>query len=94
MSIYYKYAPDGTKNVVLYDGNGCVYWYTYEALRKWFLDALGKRFYVNFLVFAHWFISIRISQVKEHSISVDQDIYAASIVAKYLDIDTVKNYNF
>ena len=30
-------------------------------------------------------MSIRISQMKDHSISVDQDIYATSIVAKYLD---------
>ena len=32
MSIYYKYAPDGSKIVVLsYVGN-CVYWYTNEDL--------------------------------------------------------------
>ena len=32
MSIYYKYAPDGTKIVVLSYVDGCVYWYNYEAL--------------------------------------------------------------
>ena len=31
-SIYYQYAPDGTKIVVLYYGDDCVYWYTSEAL--------------------------------------------------------------
>ena len=34
MYIYYKYAPDGTRIVVLaYIDNG-VYWYTHEALGK------------------------------------------------------------
>ena len=38
-------------------------------------------------------MSIRISQLKDHSISVDQARYATSIVAKYLDTDTVKVSN-
>ena len=33
---------------------------------------------------------IRISQLKDHYISVDQARYATSIVAKYLDIATIK----
>ena len=35
-------------------------------------------------------MSIRISQLKDHSISVDQGRYATFIVAKYLDTATVK----
>ena len=35
-------------------------------------------------------MSIRISQLKDHSISVDQARYATSIVEKYLDTATVK----
>ena len=54
------------------------------------MDAPGNRFHVSFLRYAHWFMSIRISQMKDHSISVDQDIYATSIVAKYLDNATSK----
>ena len=61
MSIYYEYAPDGSKIVVLYYVDDCVYWYTNEYLEKWFVDTLGKRFHVKFLVYAHWFMSIRIS---------------------------------
>ena len=34
MSIYYKYAPDGTNVVVLSYVYYCVYWYTYEALEN------------------------------------------------------------
>ena len=45
---------------------------------------------MNFLGYAHWFMSIRIYQLKDHSISVDQAIYATSIVAKYFDTATVK----
>ena len=45
---------------------------------------------MNFLGYAHWFMSIIISQIKDHSISVDQARYATSIVAKYLDNATVK----
>ena len=80
MSIYYKYAPDGSKMVVLSYVDYCVYWYTNENLGKWFVDNLGKRFHVNFLGYAHWFMSIRIVQLKDHSISVDQARYATSIV--------------
>ena len=82
MSIYYKYAPDGYKMVVLYYVDDCVYWYTNEDLGKWFVDTLGKRFHVNFLGFAHWFMSIRIYQLKDNSIYLYQAIYATSIVAK------------
>ena len=93
MSIYYKYAPDGSKIVVLSYVDDCIYWYTNEDLGKWFVDTLGKIFHVNFLGFAHLFMSIRISQLRDHSISVDQARYATSIVAKYLDNATVKVSN-
>ena len=45
---------------------------------------------MKFLGYAHWFISIIIYQMKDHSISVDQAIYYTSIDAKYLDTATVK----
>ena len=35
-------------------------------------------------------MSIRISQMNDHSISVDQARYATSVVVKYLDTATVK----
>ena len=90
MYIYYKYEPDGSKIVVLSYVDDCVYWYTNEYLGKWFVDTLGKRFHVNFLGFSHWFMSIRIYQLKDHSISVDQARYVTSIVIKYLYTATVK----
>ena len=78
------------ENVVLSYSYDCVYCYTSEALVEWFVDNLGKIFHVNFLRYSHWFMSIRISQKKDHSISVDQAIYATYIVSKYLDTATVK----
>ena len=90
MSIYYKYAPDGYKTVVLSYVDDCVYWYKNEAIGKWFVDTLGKIFHVNFLGHAHWFMPIRISQLKDNSIYVDQARYATSIVAKYFDTAIVK----
>ena len=53
ISIYYKYAPDGSKIVVLSYVDDFVYWYTNEYIGKWFVDTLGKRFHVNFLGYAH-----------------------------------------
>ena len=93
MSIYYKYAPDGSKIVVLSYVDDCVYWYKNEDIGKWFVDTLEKIFHVNFLGFAHWFMSIKISQLKDHSIYVDLARYANSIVTKYLDTATVKVSN-
>ena len=90
MYIYYKYAPNGSKIVVLSYIDDFVYWYTNEDIGKCFVDNLVKRLHVNFLVYAHWFMSIRISQLKDNFISVDQARYATSIVAKYLDTATVK----
>ena len=78
------------KNVVLSYVDDCVYSYTYEAPGKWFVDNLGNIFHVKFLGYAHWFMSIRISQMKDRIISVDQARYSTSIVAKYLDTATVK----
>ena len=90
MTIYYNYAPYGTHIVVLSYVYDYIYWYNYEALGKWFVDTLGKIFLVNFLVYANWFISIRINQMKDHLTSVDQDRYDTSILDKYLDNVTFK----
>ena len=78
------------KIVVLSYVDDCVYCYTSEALVKWFVDNLGKRFHANFLGYAHWFMSIKIYHIKDHQIYIDQARYATSIVEKYLDTSTIK----
>ena len=90
MYIYYKYAPDGTKIVVIYYFDDCVFCYTSKSIGKLFGDALGKILHVKLLGYAHWFMSIKISHMKGNSISIDQARYTTSIVAKYLDTVTVK----
>ena len=94
ISVYYKYATDGYRLVVLYNVYDCVYCYTYEELWKWFVDTLVKKIHAKFLGYAHWFMSIRISQLKDHSISVDQDNYATSVVENDLDTATPKENKF
>ena len=78
------------KIVVLSYVDDCVYWYTSEDLGIFFVDALGNRLHVNLLEYAHWFMSIRIYQMKDHSIPLDNSRYASSSVEKYLDTATVK----
>ena len=90
MYVYYKYALGGPRLVVLSNVYECVYWYTSEELGEWFVNTPRKIFHTNLLGYSHWFMSIRISQLKEHYISVDQDRYATSVVAKYLDTDTIR----
>ena len=82
MYIYYKYAPYGTNIVVLSYGDDCVYWYTSEVIGKWFVDDIVKIFHLNFLGYAYWFMSTIISQMKDHSISVYQVIYATYVFAE------------
>ena len=80
MSIYYNYAPFRSKLVVLSYVDDCVYCYTSEELGNWFVDKIGKIFHVTFLGYSHWFIYIKISQIKEYSISVDQARCATAAV--------------
>ena len=71
----------------------CVYWYKNVDIGKWFVDTLKKRFHMTVWGNPHWFMSIRIAKLKDHSISVDRARYDTSIVAKYLDTATVKLSN-
>ena len=54
------------------------------------MGTLVNRFHVNFLGYAHWFMSIGIEQLKYYSILVDQDRYTIFVGEKYLDTATVK----
>ena len=66
------------------------YWYTYEAILKRFVYTIGNILHMNFLVYVHCFMSIKISNMTDHSIPVYQAIYATSVVGKYLDPAKVK----
>ena len=73
-----------------YYGDDFLYWYKSEEIGKRFVDTLGKRLHVNFLGYVHWFMSIRISQLRDHHISVDKAIYYKTGIANYLDTATIK----
>ena len=62
-----------------------------KLLEKLFAYTLGKIFQLNSLGYAHWFMLMRISQMKDHYISMDQDRYTTSVVPIYLDTSTVKS---
>ena len=53
MYIYDKYAQYVTIRFKYYVDD-CVYWYTSEALGKWFVDTLVQRFHVR--GYEHWFM--------------------------------------
>ena len=57
---------------------------------KCFLKTLKNILNVNFLVFAHWFMSISISHMKYHSIPIYHARYPTYIMDKYLDTATFK----
>ena len=65
MSINSKYASDDSKLVVLSYVDDCVYLYTSQKPGKCFMDTVGKILHMNLLVYAHWFMSIKISQLKD-----------------------------
>ena len=59
------------------------------------MDTLGNIFYVGLLGYSHWLMSISITQLNDHYISLDKSIYATSVVSKYLYTSTIKeNSNF
>ena len=58
--IYYKYAPDVSKLLVLSYYYDFVYCYTYKLV-KWFVDTLGKRLHVKLIGYANCYSSIMTS---------------------------------
>ena len=89
MSVYYNYSPYSSKLVVLFNVDDCVYWHTYKELGKWFVYTPGEIFHVKLLGYAHRFMSISISQLKDHYVSVDQYRYVKSVVADYIYTVTI-----
>ena len=63
----------------------CVYSYTYEEPGKWLVGTLGRILHMNLLGYEHWFMYIRISQLRDHYISGDQARYYTSIFENYPD---------
>ena len=90
ISIYYKYTLDVSNLIVLSYVDDYIYWYTYVEPVKLFVYTLVNIFHMNFQGYSNWFMSIIISQLKDHSISVDQSRYDTYFFAKYLYAATKK----
>ncbi|MGH7954479.1 MAG: hypothetical protein ACREOZ_00810, partial [Gloeomargaritales cyanobacterium] len=58
---------------------------TCPALEKHFKAELSARFTAEFMGQAHWFLSLRITQATDFSITIDQSRYAKAITLRYTD---------
>ena len=61
-----------------------LYFSTSDDMIKDFRKSLSDRFEVGFMGYAHWFLSLRISQDKNYNITVDQDRYARMLTRRHL----------
>ena len=61
-----------------------LYFTNNEALRKEFETRLQKRFDVELMGQAHWYLQARITQETNHSIILDQARYMALISSRFL----------
>ncbi|MGH7954439.1 MAG: reverse transcriptase domain-containing protein [Gloeomargaritales cyanobacterium] len=62
-----------------------LYFGTSVEIEKQFEKELSQRFKAEFLGQAHWFLSLRITQAADFSITVDQSRYAKAITRRYTD---------
>ncbi|MGH7954550.1 MAG: reverse transcriptase domain-containing protein, partial [Gloeomargaritales cyanobacterium] len=62
-----------------------LYFSTCAKLEKKFQEELSARFKAEFMGQAHWFLSLRITQNADFSITVDQSRYAKAITLRYTD---------
>ncbi|MGH3053820.1 MAG: reverse transcriptase domain-containing protein [Gaiellaceae bacterium] len=63
--------------------NDMLYFSTDKQIETNFTTTLAQRFKVEFLGNAHWFLSLRINQLADYSIRVDQSRYAKAITHRY-----------
>ena len=54
------------------------------------MDTLGNILPVKFLGYVQWFIFIRISQLRDHSVSVNQARYAICVFGNDLETAAIK----
>ena len=55
--IYYKYEPDGSKLVVLYYVDDCVYWYIKMVFGYYWKEVLCEIIRICTLVYVHYYIT-------------------------------------
>ena len=68
-----------------------LYFSTCENMRKKFEEAIAKRFDVDLLGQAHWYLQSRVTQSASFDITVDQSRYIALIVSRFLPNIDINN---
>jgi hypothetical protein len=61
-----------------------LYFATHVSLKNWFEEETQRRFDVQLLGQATWYLQSRITQCADYSIILDQSRYAALVVERYL----------
>jgi hypothetical protein len=82
---FMKTFSDGSKLYILNYVDDMLYYGESTTHIKEFEQQLGKRFKLELLGQAHWYLGTRIHQLANFDIELDQNRYCASIVKKYLD---------
>jgi hypothetical protein len=77
--------PNGAKIYVLNYVDDMLYYGTDLDRLRQFEEKLKARFNLELIGLAHWYLGIRINQLANYDIELDQSRYCAAIVKKYLD---------
>ncbi len=83
--LFFKKFDDGAIIIVLNYVDDMLYYGDNESKVKEFEELLQKRFNLELLGQAHWYLATRISQKSNFDIEIDQTRYCLSILRKYLD---------
>jgi len=89
-SLFIKVDNKGNQIYVLDYVDDMLYYGTNEASINEFEQQLQKRFNLELMGQAHWYLSTRINQLSNYDIELDQSRYCKAIVKKYLDIAGTK----
>jgi len=83
--LFIKVFPDGSKLHLLNYVDDMLYHGTDANKVREFEEQLGKRFTLELLGNAHWYLGSRINQLENFDTEVDQLRYCKAIIKKYLD---------
>ena len=89
-SIFIK-EENGNKLVIVNAVDDKLYFSTCEDMRKKFEEAIAKRFDVDLLGQAHWYLQSRVTQPANFDVTVNQSRYIALIVSRFLPSIDINN---
>ena len=84
-ALFYKSNSESNVIKLLDYVDDMLYFSTSDRLIDEFKSRLAKRFDVEFLGRVHWYLSCRIRQDIDYSITIDQSRYAKAIVKQFLE---------